>query len=171
MAHLHRAEGNLPDREPLRWTVDKAAREFEVTEYLMRKRLKDQGEHPGPDGCYGTAQLHKVMFGSLHAERLRKTSAEADAAEMANSITRADCLDRKELSRGLADIADAIQQVVRNSRLNRQEQDDLLLQMASVQVIIENTARAQTKWRGNGAGSDAGATEAKKPGRRQVPSW
>jgi hypothetical protein len=169
MARPRRATGNLPDREPLRWTADKAAREFEVTEYLIRKRLKDGAEHPGPDGCYGTGQLHKVMFGSLHAERLRKTAAEADGVEMANSITRADYLDRQELSKAFAEIADAMQQVVRNSPLNRREQDDLLLQLSSVPVAIENTARAHARWRDNGAGSEAGATTPrKKRGRRRA---
>ena len=105
MAPRRRAAGNLPDRDPLRWTVDKAAREFGVTEYLMRKRLKDGAEHPGPDGCYTTGQLHKVMFGSLHLERLRKTAAEADAVEMTNAITRREFLSAKDLTGTFAEVA------------------------------------------------------------------
>jgi phage terminase Nu1 subunit (DNA packaging protein) len=107
------------------------------------------------------------MFGALHAERLRKTSAEADGVEMANAVTRADYLDRRQLSRALAEVADSIVQIVRVSRLTRQEQDDLLPQLSSIPVIIENAARAQTKWRGNGAMLQPAATETPKrgPGR------
>jgi hypothetical protein len=47
--------GNLPDREPLRWTVTKAAKELETTEYLVKKLLADGQEQAGADGCFSLA--------------------------------------------------------------------------------------------------------------------
>jgi phage terminase Nu1 subunit (DNA packaging protein) len=106
-----------------------------------------------------------LNYGSIFAERARLVREQADQASLKNGILRGEFLPKAELSRTFAEIADSIQQVVRNSRLNRQEQDDLLLQLSSVPVAIENTARAQTRWRGNGAKLEPAATETPKPGR------
>ena len=89
MAPANNAVGNLPDREPLRWTAAKAAREHGVTPYLMLKRLKDGGEAPDREGCYATSQIIKVLYGSLHTEGLRKVATEADGVELARDQANA----------------------------------------------------------------------------------
>jgi hypothetical protein len=61
-----RGIGNVPDGVPLAWSVDKAAKEFGLTGYLCRKRLKDGKEEPDSEGCYTTAQLTRVIWKFAH---------------------------------------------------------------------------------------------------------
>jgi hypothetical protein len=154
MAPANNAVGNLPDREPLRWTAAKAAREHGVTPYLMLKRLKDGGEAPDREGCYATSQIIKVLYGSLHTEGLRKVATEADGVELANAITRTEFLNRADLEDGFGRIATAMVQIIRRSTLDQPSQDDLLSQLSSFRVVVESVARRQDKRLANGSNGD-----------------
>jgi hypothetical protein len=151
MAPTKSAVGNLPDREPLRWTAAKAAREFGTTNYLMRKRLADGREAPDGGGCYATSQIINVLYGSLHAERLRKTAAEEDAVEMSNAVSRAELLVRSDLEPAMWQIAEAIKTIIRSSPLDRESQAGVLRSISRMRVIVADQAARQTRSRVNGS--------------------
>ena len=138
---------NLPQKVPLRWSLYKAAHEFDVSESTLIKRLKDAHEDPGTDGCYATAQVVHAMYGSLHIERLRKLRAEADQTELENAITKAEYLHRGELSRGLTQLVDGILQIVNSSSLNPEEKADILNNIANFPVVLRDVAGRQTRLR------------------------
>jgi hypothetical protein len=145
-----KAVGNLPSGEPLRWTLSKAARELDVTEYLLGKRLKDGGELPDSGGCYSTSQLIRAMFGSLHVERLRWTKEQADKVALENAILRSEYLPRQKLARLFGEIAFGMKEIIRASDLGRVSQDDLLRSLAAIPVTIKAVAD-QGRNGGNGA--------------------
>ena len=160
--------GNLPSNEPLRWSLNKAARELDCTEYLLAKRLKDAGETADSGNCWSTSQLIKAMFGSLHFERLRRTRAEADGRELQNAILRAEYLPRLELQAVFTELADAMQQIVRASKLDRSEQDDFLRNLAAIPIRIKTAAGRQAKqFAGGRNGADPDRTGSKPKSPRQ----
>ena len=66
--------------------LNKAARELNTTEYLLRKRLRDGKEESDSQGCYSTSQLTRVIYGSLHTEQLRRTREQAVYLRLENSF-------------------------------------------------------------------------------------
>ena len=61
----------------------------------------------------------------------------ADQTALKNAILRREFLPAKELSKTLAGVAQAMTQTIRGSALERRAQDDLLLQSASIKVLVE----------------------------------
>ena len=62
-----------------------------------------------------------------------------------NQITRAEMLNRAELSTRLATIADAIVSRIMASNLTRAEKEDLLKDIASIPYAVQEVAHAQTR--------------------------
>jgi hypothetical protein len=153
------AIGNLPDKDPLRWSLNKGARELDTTEYLLAKRLKDCGETADQDGCWSTSQLIKGMFGSVRAEQLRRIRAEADGRELKNSIMRSEFLPRSELERTFAELASAMKQIVRASKLDQPSQDDFLKVLSSIPIQLKAVGDRQR----NGRNGDTVPSEKTRP--------
>jgi hypothetical protein len=94
--------------EPLRWSVERAAREFGLSVGTLRKALNKNSARPGEDGCYSTQEITAALFGELHLEKIRTQRALARKLELENAITTASVLNRAELEKGFAQLADAL---------------------------------------------------------------
>jgi len=142
-----------PPLEPrLRWNLAMAAREFNVAKDTLRRRLGDSHEEPGPDGRYTTKQLTSALFGDLYGAKLRTQNEQAEKLRIENEISRAEVLNRAELSKAFAAIADAfVSRVMSVHGLTRQEKEDLLKDLATWPLALQEVAHAQTRLpRGNG---------------------
>lgn len=111
-----------------------------------------------------------MIFGNLHAQKLRKTREEADKVALANAITRAEYINRVELEELHASIAAGIRTIVRSSPLPRETQDEVLRSISGLKVRVAGIAAAQRRGmngeasgHGNGAGSKR---THRKPGRK-----
>ena len=60
---------NVP-RHPLRWSIERASREFKLAPNTLRKILNQAGAERDAGNCYSTTQICEAIFGDLRAERL-----------------------------------------------------------------------------------------------------
>lgn len=88
--------------------VDRASGEFKLAANTLRKMLNQGGAEPDAVGCFSTEQLCRAVFGDLRPERLRKERELTRKYQLENAIVEASVLDRSELMKGLAMVADAM---------------------------------------------------------------
>ena len=67
--------------------------------------------------------------------------------DLDNRIVEASVLDRAELAKRFAQLADAIQSRILSSALSREIKEDILRDMAGIPVVLDNVARSQSKLR------------------------
>jgi hypothetical protein len=147
------SRSNLPQDVPLKWNVEKAAVEFGVSIMTLRKSLAKTSAEPNPDGLFTTRQIAGAVYGgALSEEKLRTQRQLTRKLELDNAITEASVLDRAELQRVFAAIADAfVSRVMSVQGLSRQEKEDLLKDLSSWPLVLQGVARSQTRLpRGNG---------------------
>lgn len=141
------SKSNLPQHEPLRWNVEKAAREFAVSNITIKRRLNEVAASPDKDGLYSTEQLVEALFGSMHVEKLKTQREITHRYALENAITRAEVLNRAELTKAFSALADALVTVINLSELGRREKEDFLKNLSSWPVLLEDVAAAQSKFR------------------------
>jgi hypothetical protein len=164
-------KSNVPQHEPLRWNVEKAAREFGLKNVTVKRRLNEVAASPDRDGLYTTEQLVEALFGSMHVEKLKTQREITQRYALENAITRAEVLNRAELTKTFTSLADALATVVNLSELGRREKEDFLKNIASWPLLLEDVAAAQSKLRSpekpekpeESAGSAPGAVRRTRP--------
>jgi hypothetical protein len=152
----------------LKWTLERASREFNVAPVTLRKFLRQGSAEPDEAGCFSTGQICSCLYGDLKAERLRKERELTKRYRLENEITEANLLNRQALETGFAALADAIVSRIRTSNLDRASQDDLLRELSSIPLICENVAKTQSKLRRrakNGQEEERVKASKKKHGR------
>jgi hypothetical protein len=136
---------NVP-AQALRWSVERASREFTYAPSTIRKFLHQGGIEPDADGCYSTLQITACIFGDLKSERLRKERELTKKYQLQNQIVEGSVLDRAELARVFAVIADAISSRINAAtELPRAVREDVLKDIASWPLALEETAARQSK--------------------------
>jgi hypothetical protein len=137
---------NLPPQS-LKWSVERASREFKLAQNTLRKYLHQSDAEPDADGCYSTEQLCKAIFGDLRAERLRKERELTKKYAMQNAITEGSVLDRHELMRTFSVIADAmVTRINSATEVPRNVREDLLRDLATWPEAVEETVSRQTRF-------------------------
>jgi hypothetical protein len=112
-------KSNLPQDEALKWNLAKAAIEFSTTADTLKKALNQISASPDPDGLFTTAQLCEAIYGSMYKAKLATQHELTRKLELENAITTASVVNRAELERVFAELADALVGVVKNSNLDR----------------------------------------------------
>ena len=144
-----RVRGNVP--KTLRWSLSRAAAEFKCGTETLQKILRQAGCEPDETGCYSTLQIAQSLFGDLHNEKVRKERELVRRYSLENQITEGAFLNRSELMKGLAMVADAMTSRIMAADIPRSVKEDLLSELSTVPVILKNVAHSQTKLvRGNG---------------------
>jgi hypothetical protein len=141
------SKSNVPQDEPLKWNLRKAATEFSTTVDTLTKALNRISEGPDENGLFTTAQLIQAQFGQLHVEKVRYQRALAERVELENSVAKANLLDRASIMQGLAALADALVSAVKTSNLDRPSQETFLQNLATWPVVVKDVADRQTKRR------------------------
>ena len=143
------SRSNVP-KAVLRWSIDRAAIEFKISQASLRKSLGKIGAEPD-NGCFSTSQIVDALFGEMHQEKLRTQKQITRKLELENSITTGSVLNWAALSAAFAQVADAMVHRITVSSLTRHEKEDLLRELSEIPVTISNVAHAQTRLpRGNG---------------------
>ena len=72
----------------LRWTVERAASEFQIDRKTLTKRIRAGDILPGADGKFSTEQICAAVFGDYRREQLREMRARADKLEIETQSMR-----------------------------------------------------------------------------------
>jgi hypothetical protein len=139
------SRSNVPQNVALRWNVEKAAVEFGMTPVMLARALAAISAIPGEDGCYSTAQLIEAAFGSMHQEKLATQKEIRKRYTLENAITTAGVLNRAELAKALAAIADAMVSRVMAANVPRSVKEDLLKELSTIPVTLQEVADGQTR--------------------------
>jgi len=152
---IARPRGNVL-KAPLRWTIERASIEFKLAPNTLRKFLNQGGAEPDQGGCFTTTQICEALYGDLKAERLRKERQLTKKYQLENEIMEATVVNRAELMKGLAAVADAMTSRIMSANVDRSVKEDLLNDLATVPLILKEVADKQSKLRrgGNGNGSE-----------------
>lgn len=138
-------KSNLPQNELLKWNLKKAAVELGTTVDTLKKSLNQVSAEPDADGLYTTGQLIRARYGELYQEKLRVHRETADRIALENQITRGETLNRAALEQALVLIADAIKGRIMSADIPREVKEDVLKDIASIQLVPREAARSQTR--------------------------
>ena len=139
-------KSNVPQLDPLRWNIEKAATEFGLTAATLRRALNKNSALSDKDSLYTTQQIAAAIYGALHIEKLKTQREIARKLALENTITTGSVLNRAELEKVFAAIADAFaSRVMSVQGLSRQEKEDLLKDLSSWPLALEDVAHAQTR--------------------------
>jgi hypothetical protein len=150
------SRSNLPQHEPLRWNVETAAVEFGLSEMSLRKALAQNSTRGDEAGLYSTKEIREAVYGDLHSEKILTQRQLTRRYELNNRIVEGAYVDRVELMRLFASVADAMVSRVRASNLDRMAQDDLLTELSRIQPGVDNIAASQSKLPRDGRHADNG---------------
>ena len=134
-------KSNLPQHEALRWNLRKASVELGTTSDTLKKRLNQISASPDSDGLFSTLQLVRALFGELHQEKIRTQSALAQKLELENAVTTGSFVNRSELMKTLAQIADAMVHRIMVSELPREAKEDLLKNLSGIPLVLTGQSR------------------------------
>jgi hypothetical protein len=142
---IRNPRSNVPPQS-LKWSLDRASREFRLVTNTLRKYLHQGGVEPDEDGCYSTMQICECVYGDLRAERLRKERELTKRYALQNQITEGSVLDRAELMRTFSVIADAmVTRINSATEVPRNVREDLLRDLATWPEAIKETVSRQTR--------------------------
>jgi hypothetical protein len=88
-------------------------------ERYPQKEPKSDFRPADSDGLYSTQQICEALFGAMHQKRLRTQRQITERITLENQITRREVLNRSELMKVLAQIADAMVSRIMVSELSR----------------------------------------------------
>jgi hypothetical protein len=113
----------------------------------LRKALAKTSAAPDADGLYTSRQIAGAVYGgALSEEKLRTQRQITRKLELENAITTGSVLDRQALSKAFAAIADAfVSRVMSVQGLTRQEKEDLLKDLSSWPLALQEVEHAQTR--------------------------
>jgi phage terminase Nu1 subunit (DNA packaging protein) len=84
------------------------------------------------DGKFTIADIDRAVHGDIDAEKLRKTTEEADNLALRNAEKRKQLVDIERFSRGLEKKVSAMKQVVLDSGIPEDKQDAILNAIADL---------------------------------------
>jgi hypothetical protein len=159
------SKSNVP-AAPLRWNPERAATEFGLTHVTLRKALAKNSAQPDEHGLYTTTQIVSAIFGDLHSEKILTQRQLTRRYELNNRIVEGTVVDRAELLRLFAGVADAMTSRIEASSLTREEKTDLRRDLSSIRPGIDGIAKRQSKLPRNGPDEEDDEDLDEQTGRR-----
>ena len=122
------------DKKPttLRWTMERAATEFQINPRTLRQRLTAAAIAAGPDGRYSTKEIASAVFGDIQGERLRKTREEADNLALRNAEMRGELVSVTLVKQMVSEIILANKQTVLASQLEQEGKNEILANLEAL---------------------------------------
>jgi hypothetical protein len=119
---------------------------------VLRKSLAKISAAGDQDGLFSTKQIVAALFGAIDQEKLATQKELTKKYQIANAVAEASFLDRAELTKALAGIADAMASRIMSANVDRAVKEDLLNDLASVPIALQEVGHRQTRLprRGNG---------------------
>jgi hypothetical protein len=130
----------------LRWNLEPASREFNLSIPTIRAGLTKNSITRGADGCYSTVQICEALYGALHLEKIRTQRQLTRRYELDNAIVESSVINKAALMSALAQLADAMtSRVMAHTELPREVREDFLRDLSSIPVILDDVAKRQSK--------------------------
>ena len=101
-----------------------------------------------------TKNLTEHEIAQWNRQRTETQKQLAEKYRLENQITRSQYLDRADLEKGLYAIAAAIKDRIMSSKLEHQIKVDILKELSSIPLAIEDVARGQTRLKEAKAGKN-----------------
>jgi hypothetical protein len=102
---------------PIRWTVEKAASEFQIDRKTLSKRIRGGDIRPGTDGRFSTEQICAAVFGDYRREQLREMRERADKLTLENQLTRKERIPLDVVMAVNTEVEQAIAGIIKASKL------------------------------------------------------
>jgi phage terminase Nu1 subunit (DNA packaging protein) len=124
--------GRPPD-EPIRWTMERAAKEFGCDRKTLSKALTQRGEIAGDDGRYSTKQIADSLYigVDLEKEQARLTKIRGDISTVQLARVRGEVIDTETVFRVWENIGVAIRRTILTSALTQAEKTHILNELKS----------------------------------------
>jgi phage terminase Nu1 subunit (DNA packaging protein) len=105
------------------------------------RRLREAGLTGKEGGTYTTAQVAEALYSDYTSERTALVRSQREEQEMRVRQMKGELLDRAELTQALTHVFIAIQSVIANSSLPKSDQDDLLNELASIPIVVDEATK------------------------------
>src|SRR5690349_14379102 len=98
----------------LRWTIERAASEFQIDRKTLTKRIRGSDILPGDDGKFSTEQICAAVFGDYRREQLRELRERADGTALENEVTRKERIPIEDVTESFDEIFQSISGTVKS---------------------------------------------------------
>lgn len=126
---------------PMRWSMNQAALEFDMDKGAISKRLRALSLECGDDGKFSTAQICAAKYNDLELERARKVREDADGSALDNAKRRKELGEVRLFLHFLAEVGAAIKQHIVASSMTPEEMQDAQDELAILFNAKEITER------------------------------
>jgi hypothetical protein len=116
----------------LRWTVARAAVEFNLHKDTVAKYLRREGIRPGPDGKFSTIDVITAVYGNLRSDQTREARARADKLELEVALLKKRAIPTERVFQFLQNCLVAIKSKITSSHLSEIEQHQILNDLVSL---------------------------------------
>jgi hypothetical protein len=118
-----------------------------ITTGVARQKISISARSRCPSPrLYTTTQVAAALYGSMDVEKLKTQRQITRLYELENAITEGNVLNRTELAKGLAGIADAMtSRIMSCEALPRSAREDILRDLATLPLILEGVAHSQSR--------------------------
>jgi hypothetical protein len=135
---MAKSQSNI-SRDPLRWSIFKACKEFRCDKSTLAGKLTASGIKAGEDGFYSTHEIYSALSGNsssdIKAERLRECRERADNMELRNMKLRGELLPTAEVHQALAQAyLDIKSEILGYSDLSDEQKDSLLGRLSELEI-------------------------------------
>jgi phage terminase Nu1 subunit (DNA packaging protein) len=96
----------------LRWTLNRAAREFGLSEQMIKSRLKKARILPDADGTWSTHQLVEALFDEATRGRARLYMAQAQRIETLNLARNGELYSAKDIAAHLTMVGQQLKRLL-----------------------------------------------------------
>lgn len=117
----------------IRWTLETAAREFEIAPRTLSKRITSSGIVGGDDLKFSTKQICAAVFGDMDGEKLRETRHRANLLEIEEKEKRQELVAAAAVEKVWRSYLVAVRQHVKNhQRIPDDLKSEILLELREI---------------------------------------
>ena len=121
-------------RAAVKWTIQKAATEFDCHAATLSKRLKLADIIPGPDGMFTTRQICAAVYGDMDGEKLREVRHRANLLELQEQQLRRELVPVADVQRVWGAIVVAVRQYIWNCNAEETDRRRWLAELVEFKV-------------------------------------
>lgn len=121
----------MADHKPIRWTIEGACREFDVSRPTLSARITQSGILAGEDKRYSTADICRAVFGDIEGEKLRTERHRANLLEIEEQERRGQLLKKTEVYEQIDKLGTELKANIMACNIGEDEKRDILKTMQS----------------------------------------
>lgn len=121
----------------IRWTVERAASEFQIDRKTLTKRIRASDVVPGEDGRFSTEQICSAVFGDYRGEQLRELKERADKLALENALSRKEQVPVKVVMAVNDSVEQEITAIIKTSGLPHESCNRILEQLRNIPIRLK----------------------------------